>query len=584
VKRLGFCAIGLVVFSYLAAGPGGAPIGAAAADDGQRSKRAKPPRDLVLINGKIATVDRHDSFVQAVAIRGGKILAAGGNGRVLSLAKDDAEIIDLKGRTVLPGLIDGHLHGIRMGSYFCFSRSPRFDPIFTRSEAIANVALKASQTPPGKWLFQAGGGWHVNQLDVPGMLTKAELDGAAPNHPVYLQGTGFTGGQVNTRALAALGLPTTGNGQLTGANNTLAIRTIGTELGTLTLDEQDACTVDFIRELNRRGLTGWDDPGGNNPFSPTGIPDPVLRGSHGYQAINRLHREGRLNARVRFSFSCFGSIIGMPCVQENTVNAVSGIGDDLLRIGGVGEEVMNATGGVYLDSEYLPIITFLAQNEWAFEHHASAPLGQEAMVRSWETVNATHPITRLGWRMLHPGGGPAAPSADTLARLKALGAGVVPTNSNAKAGGPTDHPPYRRIYESGTRACIGTDALNVSPYPPFLNLWYVISGKTTVPGVAGVVPEQRLSRAEALRFATEKCAWFIDLDRKVGSIERGKYADLIVLSKDYFTVPEDEIRTLTSVLTIVGGRIAWDAGVLRPKRDDDDDDDDDDRRRGRGRR
>lgn len=530
-------------------------------------KRGDAP-DLVLYNGKISTVDVDDLTVDAIAIRDGKILATGGNGPIRALAKQGTQVIDLHGRRVLPGLIDGHLHGIRMGSYFCFSRSPRFDPIFTRSEAIANVALKASQTPPGKWLFQIGGGWHVQQLDIPGMLTKAELDTVAPNHPVYLQGTGFTGGQVNTRGLQFLGLDPAGNGQLTGDANTLAIRTIGTELGTLTLDEQDACTVDFIRELNRRGLTGWDDPGGNNPFSPTGVPDPVIVGSHGYQAINRLYREGRLNARVRFSFSCFGNVIGMPCVQGNTVNALSGIGDDLLRIGGVGEEVLNLTAGIYADPEYAEILLYLAQNEWSFEHHATAPATQQAMVASWERVNSIAPITELAWRMLHPGGGPEAPSPDTLARLKALNAGVVPTNSNAKSGGVSDHPPYRRIYESGTRACLGTDALNVSPYPPFLNLWYVISGKTTVPGVAGVVPEQRLTRAEALRFATEKCSWFIDLEGQVGSLAPGNYADLIVLNKDYFAVPEDEIRTLTSVLTVLGGRIVYAdaeyAGLDRP--------------------
>ncbi len=519
-------------------------------------KRADAP-DLVLYNGKISTVNAEDSTVDAIAIRDGKILATGGNGPIRALANKGTQVIDLNGRRVLPGLIDGHLHGIRMGSYFCFSRSPRFDPIFTRTEAIANVALKAAQTPIGKWLFQIGGGWHVQQLDVSGMLTKSELDGAAPNHPVYLQGTGFTGGQVNTRGLQVLGLDPASNGQLTGDANTLAIRTIGTELGALTLDEQDACTVDFIRELNRRGLTGWDDPGGNNPFSPTGVPDPVIVGSHGYQAINRLYREGRLNARVRFSFSCFGNVIGMPCVQGNTVNALSGIGDDLLRIGGVGEEVMNLTGGIYADPEYADILLYLAQNEWSFEHHASAPATQEAMVASWERVNAIAPITDLAWRMLHPGGGPEAPSSDTLARLKALNAGVVPTNSNAKSAGVSDHPPYRRIYESGTRACLGTDALNVSPYPPFLNLWYVISGKTTVPGAAGVVPEQRLTRHEALRLATERCGWFIDLEGKVGSLAPDNYADLIVLNKDYFAVPEDEIRTLTSVLTLVRGRIVY---------------------------
>jgi hypothetical protein len=522
---------------------------------------------LVLYNGKISTVDAAGSTVDAIAIRGDKVLATGRSGPIRALAGRGTREINLGGRRVLPGLIDGHLHGIRMGSYFCFSRSPRFDPIFTRTAAIANVALKASQTPVGKWLFQIGGGWNVNQLDVPGMLTKAELDGAAPNHPVYIQGGGFTGGQVNSRGLTALGLgpgspgvvldasgqPT---GQLTGAANTLATRTIGAELKTLTLDEQDACTVDFVRELNKRGLTAWDDPGGNNPFSPTGIPDPVIRGDNGYQAINRLHREGRLNARVRFSFSCFGTIIGKPCVDLNTPNAVSTVGDDTFRIGGVGEEVMNTTAGIYADPEYKEILEYLAKNEWEFEHHATAGGTQEAQVRSWERVNQIHPITELNWRTLHPGDGPTHPTADTLARLKALNAGVVPTDTNVDVVNTTDHPPYRRIYESGTEACLGTDALNVSPYPPFLTLWYTISGKTTTGG-PGVAADQRLTRLEALRFATEKCDWFMDLDGKVGTLEAAKYADLIVLSDDYFTVDEADIKHLTSVLTVVGGRIVY---------------------------
>lgn len=529
--------------------------------------RASAAPDLVLYNGKISTVDSRNSTVEAIAIRGDEIVATGRNGRVRALAKKGTQSINLHGRRVLPGLIDGHLHGIRMGSYFCFSRSPRFDPIYARAQAIANVAQKASQTPAGKWLFQIGGGWNVAQFDEPGMLTKAELDGAAPNHPTYLQGTGFTGGQVNSLGLRVLALgpgspgvvldpngqPT---GQLTGAANTLAIRTIGQELFDLTFDEQEACTRDFIRELNRRGLTAWDDPGGNNPFSPTGIPDAILRDDHGYQAVNRLHRKGELDARIRFNFSCFGTIIGMPCVKESTTNAISEVGDDNLRIGGIGEEVLALQpDGTYPEAEYMDILRFLASNEWSFEHHATAGTTQHSMLDMWDEVNQEFPITDLRWRMLHPGDGPAEPNDETLAHLKELGAGIIPTDTLAKGG--TGHPPFRRIYESGTEACLGTDALNVSPYPPFVNLWYTVSGKTYVPGQEGVVPEQRLTRLEALRMATERCDWFMSLDGRVGTLEVGKLADLIVLNRDYFRVPEDDIRSLTSLLTVVDGEIVF---------------------------
>jgi hypothetical protein len=556
--------IGLALAAIVAA----AAIGSAAPPSVNQQVAAANAPDLILYNGNITTLDDQNPTVKAIAVRDGVIIATDDqSGRIRALAGPDTQQVNLNGRRVLPGLVDGHLHGIRMGSYFCFSRSPRFDPIWTRPEAIANVALKASQTPVGKWLFQIGGGWNVAQFtDQPGMLTKAELDSAAPNHPVYIQGGGFSGGQVNSKALEVLGLTAgspgvvlDGNGQptgqLTGAANTLATRTIGAELQTLTFEEQIACSKDFIRELNKRGMTAWDDPGGNNPFSPTGVPDPVIRGNNGYQAINQLHRDGELNARIRFSFSCFGSIIGMPCVTGNTPNAVSTIGDDMLKIGGVGEEVLNTVGGVYPHDEYMEILEYLAKNRWEFEHHATADTTQHGMIEDWEEVDAEFEINDLGWRMLHPGDGPEEPSADTLARLKALNAAVVPTDTNFDSTG-TDHPPFKRVYDSGVKACAGTDAYNVSPYPPFINIWYQVSGKT-IQGGQGVAPDQTLTRMEALRYSTERCDWVTSLEGRVGTLAPGMLADLIVMNRDYFAVPVDDIKGLTSVLTVVDGRIVF---------------------------
>ncbi len=546
------CAVVALVFSASALAAGGSP-------------------DIVLYNGKISTVDASNTTVQAVAIRDGKIVARGSNARVTALARRGTELVNVRGRRVLPGLVDGTLHGIRMGSYFCFSRSPRFDAFFTRQEAIQNVALKASQTPAGKWLFQIGGGWNVNQFrDQPGMLTKAELDAAAPNHPVLIAGGGFTGGMMNSRGLQEMGY-TAGTpgvvlgpdgqptGQVTGAANTNAQRRIGAELKLLTLQEQMECTKDFIREMNRRGLTAWDDPGGNNPYSSIPGSEPVISGNNGYQAINQLHRDGQLNARVRFNLSCFGAAgsatIGLPCVRDYMTAAVSMIGDDLLRIGGIGEEVMNTSGGIYPDPEYGQILELIASQRWSLQHHATNPITQQAMLDSWERVNALYDISGLNWVLLHPAGGPANPTAEIFARLKALDAGIVLTNSSIHAS-DTDHPPYRRAYESGTETCSGTDALNVAPYPPFINAYYMLSGKGKL-GQPAVAPDQTLTRLQALEMLTSKCDWFMDLDGKIGVLEAGRYADLIVLSADYFTVPEEEIMTLTSVLTMVGGRTVY---------------------------
>jgi predicted amidohydrolase YtcJ len=563
-------ALRLVGFRALAVSVAACALAAVAAQSATAARQATPP-DLVLYNGKISLLDTANRTVNALAIRDGKIVASGSKAAVTGLARRGTDLVDLRGRRVLPGLIDGTLHGIRMGSYFCYSRSPRFDALLTRQEAIANVAQKASQTPTGKWLFQIGGGWHVEQFrDQKGMLTKAELDQAAPNHPVLIAGGGFTGGMMNTRGLQAMGY-TAGTpgvvlgpdgqptGQVTGAANTNAQRRVGAELATLTLAEQIECTRDFIREMNRRGLTSWDDPGGNNPYSATPGSEPVIWGENGYQAINELHRRGELNARVRFNLSCFGAAgsqtIGLPCVQRYITAAVSMIGDDMLRIGGIGEEVMNTTGGIYADPEYKQILDLLARQRWSLQHHATNPDTQAAMVASWERANAISPITDLRWVMLHPAGGPANPNADVLNRLKALNAGIVLTNSSFDSPG-TDHPPYRRVYESGIQTCSGTDALNVAPAPPFVNAWYMISGTTAIGG-QGVAADQTLTRLEALRMLTSKCDWFMDLDRKVGTLENGRYADLAVLSKDYFTVPVEEIMTLTSVKTMLGGRTVY---------------------------
>ena len=319
-------------------------------------------------------------------------------------------------------------------------------------------------------------------------------------------------------------------GQVIGAADARARRAIDAELATLTLDEQESCTKHLIRELNRRGLTAWDDPGPNTS----------------YQVVNRLHRAGELNARIR---------VNLPPTDIQ----ISEIGDEVLRIGGVGPDVLRpGARGVYPAAQYQRILDQIAVSDWAFEHGATRATTQHGLVAEWEKVNQRHPITDLRWRILHPGAGPTEPNPDALARLQALNAGVVPTDMAATGG--RAHPPYRRIYESATESCLGSGGLDGAPYPPFVNLWYAISGLTYDPNRGGVAEDQLLTREQALAMATTRCDWFMSLDGRVGSLAVGKLADLIVLSGDYFKVPVDDIRTLTSVLTMVGGRVVYAEG------------------------
>jgi len=562
---------GLVISIWLLGFASGTPTGAA-----EQRVRSRQRADLILHHGDIATMDEHGSFVEAVAVRDGKILAVGSNRQIRSLANDETQVIDLMGRTVLPGLIDGHLHGLRNG-YHCFTQAVRLDNVFSRGQALEMYRAKGEQLreqfPVDTWIFTTAG-WTVRQLDRPGMFTLTELDEVLPETPVFVLGNSFTGVQVNSHALQLLGLKPgspgvevdeMGNptGRLTGQAQTTAGAAISAQLNTRSIDEQAACLEDFIRTANSLGLTAWNDPEGNQqPFITDGSCQEFGQGLHDHQAVIQLRREDRLNARI--TFHVMNNFSGLKQLLPDHRHPLGFMGDDLLRYLGVGEEVLCPGNEPPPDpKEYRAIAEFLAANRMSFEHHASADATQEAELDGWEHANQVYLIARLHWTMAHPGEDGVSPTDRTLARARALGIGMTPGTSGTltTAGGRT--PRFKSMFDSGIHLCLSTDAMNVAPYPPFITLWYVVSGRTLDPDVTGVPPAQRLTRMEALRAKTVDCAWNFAQEGRLGSLEVGKHADLIVLSADYFSVPTDDIRAITSVLTVVGGKIVHDAGVLR---------------------
>ena len=169
------------------------------------------------------------------------------------------------------------------------------------------------------------------------------------------------------------------------------------------------------------------------------------------------------------------------------------------------------------------------------------------------------PDLKLKWRIAHPNDG--QPSDAQLAKANAIGAGWALTFSSVRNGGTG--PRYKTVMNSAPHMCLATDAMNVAPWAPFQTLWYVTTGQTMLPGVPGVPADQRLTRTEALRHATVECGWFIDQENRVGSLEPGRHADLIVLSDDYFKVPDNKIKDIRSNLTIVDGRIVHADGPFK---------------------
>jgi predicted amidohydrolase YtcJ len=504
--------------------------------------------DLVLYDGRISTVDKRNSVVEAIAIRDGEILATGRSRSIKSMARRGTEVINLRGRRVLPGLIDGHLHGMREG-YHCWTQVVRLDLVTSRAAALAAYAAKADALDDGRWIWTTAGGWNLGQLDNPTIFTFDELSAAAPDNPLWITGSGFPGPRVNQAALDVLGLapgspgvelgpdgrPT---GRLTGAASAAANAAIIAQLDELGIDGEANCLEDFIAEANSRGLTAWKDAGGNTaPWSTIGA---INEGNHVEEGAMQLYRDRGLDARI--TFNAMSNYEGFPRQLEDTRNTFGFLGDDMFRYLGPGEDMMAD------DPDYLDFTRYSAGKRLSVETHVGV---LDAVLDGFEAGNAVYPISKLKWRIAHPADG--EPSDEQLNRASALGVGWALTFSTVRNG--ATGPRYRSTMRNSAHMCLASDAMNVAPWAPFQNLWYVTTGQTLLPGVQGVPPEERLTRTEALRHATVECGWFLDQEGRVGSLQPGWHADLIVLSDDYFRVPDSAIKDIRSNLTIVDGRI-----------------------------
>ena len=512
--------------------------------------------DLILYDGKISTVDKRNSVVEAIAISDGEVMATGRSKSIKALAERGTKVIDLNGRRVLPGLIDGHIHGMREG-YHCWTQVVRLDLITKRATALAMYKAKAGELPDGRWIWTTSGGWNLNQLDNPTVFTFDELSAAAPKNPLWIQGSGITGVRVNQAALDALGLApgspgvTLGpdgkpTGALTAPATTMANTAILAQIDAIGIDGEAKCLKDFIAEANSRGLTAWKDAGGNT--APWGTTGGINDGLHVEEGAMHLYRTSGLNARI--AYNAMSSYLGYQRELEDTRNAVGFIGDDMFRYMGPGEDMMPN------DPDYPAFTRYAAGKRLSVETHVGT---LDPLLDGFEAGNTVYPISKLKWRIAHPNDG--QPTDTQLARANAIGVGWALTFSSVRNGGTG--PRYKTVMNSAEHMCLATDAMNVAPWAPFQTLWYVTTGQTMLPGVQGVPPEERLTRTEALRQATTECGWFLDQEGRVGSLQPGWHADLIVLSDDYFKVPDAAIKDIRSNLTVVDGRIVHADGAFK---------------------
>jgi predicted amidohydrolase YtcJ len=517
LSRRGFIGGAAAGAAYAAVDP--ALIGRAQASGGADRGRSGKGRDrgetrhYALVNGKF--VDGRGVVAKALTIKDGRIVDVG---RARSVGPG-TQLVNLKGRMVVPGLIDSHAHFTRTGTNPGYE-TRWVETAFSIAELQQVVAERAATVPPGGFLT-AMGGWNQNQLAERRLPTKAELDAASPNRPVYLNGRTNSLGEAFFEARGIAVDDVTGQ-VASAAAATAALRTIQT------FEDKVRGTADVIAFAAATGLTAIHDTS-----NLTVQPDD-------YAAMNSLYHRSdrRLDVRMRH-YRYFGD-----APVEELVRYMDPIfrevGDDTYRINGVGEQIGPAP-------TFDEGLRAAARAGWRVTQHTLSQADHDHHFAMMVMVGHEFDVSDLRWSLAHV----TRATEQQINDLKAVGAGV--TVQDFSYLGTGAGAPFRMIVDSGIPVGGGTDSTNVAPLNPWLSLFYMVTGRN----LSGTVTNggQQISRLEALRLYTTGSAWFSKEEDEVGSFEEGKLADLAVLSDDYLRVPEDQIRKITSLLTMQGGRI-----------------------------
>jgi predicted amidohydrolase YtcJ len=525
-----------------------------------------PAPDTLLINGKFVVDDAEPA--QALAVRAGKIVAMGDTAFITALARSTTRVIDVGGRTVIPGLIDSHIHAIRAG--LTYTTEVQWYGVRTLKDALERLRAAAQTAPRGSWLIVAGG-WTERQFQEDRRPTQAEIAAAAPDHHVYIQllYSQVLLGPGSAQALNLAATPTqadrltperstdgTPTGWLSGDNR--AISELFDLLPRPSDEQKLTGTRAFFRALNAMGVTGINDPGGYN----LDIED--------YQPVLQLWREQGLTLRVRYSLSAPRRNHELEDFKTLTQTRPMGSGDDWLRFNGIGE---NVTWGFYNNDkpddaqkeQLTEVLRWAVARGMTATFHWHNDRAVYHLLEVLERVNAETPVAQLRWSIAHLNDA----SAQTLQRLQALGMGWLVQNAfyyrgeaflgQRGAEAARTVPPLVSAARMALPVGAGTDAHRVMSPNPFIALQWMLDGKT-VSGVPMRAPEELPTRTEALRLFTQGSAWFSFEDKVRGGLAVGQLADLAVLDRDYLSVPISEIGNTVSLLTMVGGRIVYAAG------------------------
>jgi predicted amidohydrolase YtcJ len=534
--------------------------------------------ELLLVDGKIVTVDDRFAIEQAIAIAGERIVAVGDSDELRASAGPATRIVDLAGRTVIPGLIDNHNHVIRATEYW--PNEARLDGVTSRAVALERLAAKAATLADGEWLMTLGGWIETQFTDSRADLTLAELDSIAPDRPAFVQAV-YDHAYGNTAWFDAMSIPLVLDAAAQRAATGLGANVLRDAQGRITgrldggfsmialaierfppvpAERQTAAIRTAFSYLNSIGLTSVFDPGGLG----------IKQGSYG--RIAALADAGELTVRIFHTLSA-----GVPATPEAAQALVERIeaarpfqGDDAFDMIAMGEIYY---GPFHWDNELEPrhpsaqdnaagraILTAAAAGGWPVQTHSMQPATIDNLLDVVASINAEHPLRQLRWSVTHADN----IGARQIERVRALGMNLqlrsISVLGNHAAvferfGDAAYHmPPLRLVEDSGVPFGLGTDGTKAGQIDPFVTLWWAVTGRALN---GEVVLEETLTREEALIAHTRSNAYLMFQEGRLGALAPGLLADLLVLDRDYLTVPADEIKSIRPVATLVGGRVVY---------------------------
>jgi predicted amidohydrolase YtcJ len=518
-------------------------------------------QDLILTNGRIHTMDARNTIVRNITIRNGRFVTVSD---AAPARVPGARVIDLKGRTVVPGLVEGHIHSVSLAN------RPGYHTILENTNSIREIqealAARRKDAPEGQWITSMGG-WHPNQWAEHRHPTRKELDDAVPDRPVLLYER-FTGPAV-TNSLGKQFFDAADAGPKVhpdikpirvadnGAIGPAGFAGGGPSASALfylrrlqTFDDKKRSTMDAMKYSASVGLTAHLD----EVLFPTPgplHPNQILSNLDQYRMYDSwlaLHREGKTIIRLQMNFLQNQSDPELPELKERLRNSFQFFGDDMMMTGSIGEWAAPlASGAVWREAQRL-----VAQAGWRNENAVQSLADLTTVVDTYEAVNKEYDITGLRWMVHHV----PVVNKDLLTRLQRLGCGVqmaafrwvTSTDPKVIVGAQ-----FRTIVDHGIQVGIHGDGVHIAPLNPWLQIYFATTGVNSFG--AQVNGDQQITRQEALRLFTRGNSWFLRMENKIGSIETGKLADLTVLNKDYFTIPDVEIKQIRSVLTVVDGKV-----------------------------